>query len=51
MNAQLNQIFVRQRTAPRARRAAEIPGVARNEVWLHGRRLVYRVGRAAEASV
>ena len=27
----------------RARRAAEAPGVARNEMWLHGHRLVYRV--------
>ena len=27
----------------RARRAAEVPGVARNEMWLHGHRLVYRV--------
>jgi len=28
---------------PRARRTAEIPGLARNEMWLHGHRLVYRV--------
>ena len=27
----------------RALRAAEVPGVARNEMWLHGHRLVYRV--------
>ena len=27
----------------RARRTAELPGVARNEMWLHGQRLVYRV--------
>ena len=28
---------------PRGLRAAELPGVARNEMWLHGQRLVYRV--------
>ena len=27
----------------RARRAAEVPGLARNEMWLHRHRLVYRV--------
>ena len=27
----------------RAPRAAEVPGVERNEMWLHGHRLVYRV--------
>lgn len=27
----------------RGLRAAEVPGVARNEMWLHGHRLVYRV--------
>jgi EmrB/QacA subfamily drug resistance transporter len=27
----------------RGLRAAEVPGVARNEIWLHGHRLVYRV--------
>jgi NTE family protein len=30
-------------SAQRALRAAELPGVERNEMWLHGHRLVYRV--------
>jgi pimeloyl-ACP methyl ester carboxylesterase len=30
-------------SAQRALRAGEIPGVERNEMWLHGHRLVYRV--------
>ena len=33
----------------RARRAAEVPGVARNEMWLHGHRLVYRVAGTGPA--
>jgi len=33
----------------RARLAAEIPGVARNEMWLHGHRLVYRVAGTGPA--
>ena len=35
--------FARRR---RARRSAEVPGLARNEMWLHGHRLVYRVAGA-----
>ena len=33
----------------RARRAAEVPGIARNEMWLHGHRLVYRVAGTGPA--
>ena len=33
----------------RARRAAEVTGVARNEMWLHGHRLVYRVAGTGPA--
>jgi EmrB/QacA subfamily drug resistance transporter len=33
----------------RARRAVEAPGVARNEMWLHGHRLVYRVAGTGPA--
>ena len=36
-----------QRRRPRL--FAEIPGVARNEIWLHGPRLVYRVAGAGPA--
>jgi pimeloyl-ACP methyl ester carboxylesterase len=38
-----------QRRRPRL--FAEIPGVARNEIWLHGHRLVYRVAGAGPALV
>ena len=33
----------------RGLRAAEVPGVARNEMWLHGHRLVYRVAGSGPA--
>jgi NTE family protein len=33
----------------RALRAAEVPGLAHNEMWLHGHRLVYRVAGAGPA--
>jgi pimeloyl-ACP methyl ester carboxylesterase len=33
----------------RVRRAAEVPDVARNEMWLHGHRLVYRVAGTGPA--
>jgi len=33
----------------RVRRAAEVPGIARNEMWLHGHRLVYYVAGAGPA--
>ncbi len=33
----------------RARRRAEVTGVARNEMWLHGHRLVYRVAGTGPA--
>jgi pimeloyl-ACP methyl ester carboxylesterase len=32
-----------------SRRAVEVPGIARNEMWLHGHRLVYRVAGTGPA--